>query len=56
MKPNKLEAQVKVRLPIEVKDKLQEEADANRRSMGSEITYRLEQSLEQSEKQTEATK
>lgn len=46
MKTTKQEAQVKLRLPLAVKDKLQKEADANRRSMGSEIAYRLEQSLE----------
>ena len=37
--------ELRVHLPIELHQKLQEEAKANRRSLSGESVYRLEQSL-----------
>jgi len=37
--------QLRIRLPIELKEKIQEQANKNNRSMNAEIVYALEQSL-----------
>lgn len=47
-------AQANLKLPLELKTWLQQQAEFNRRSLNSEVVYRLEQSRQKSEGQNRA--